>query len=61
MDNCRCCGRKSKKRGWDNNPYCSEICEREVVGSLHGSMPGCRGKWMPQHVSTEISKRWYEY
>jgi len=61
---CANCGSSNKelKRGWTNDWYCSENCERKSVSSLHGSMPGAgpvpRHNWVPSHIGNEISRRW---
>lgn len=65
MDKCSVCAEtKGLKIGWTNAFYCSESCERKSVSELHGSMPGSGGLphkgWMPQHVSSEITRRWAE-
>jgi len=62
-ERCGACGRNDRpmKRGWTNEAFCSEQCERSSVASLHNSMPGGpspRPGWMPHHIAREISDRW---
>ena len=60
----RCEETKGLKRGWTNEWFCSEICERITVSNLHGSMPGAgkvpRHNWVPSHISKELENRWSE-
>jgi hypothetical protein len=60
VNECRQCGKigYGMKRGWTMAMYCSKRCEINGVEELHASMPGCSGRWMPDHTRREIDQRW---